>query len=155
MPAPFFLVNLLVFGLVSGASDIPAAATVSPDSLDKLLSDQGTPVLLVFFSTDCTVCFDDLLDMTHFIEKRGLPVRVVGISGDPEVDLRTFVEKYSVRIPIVRDERGRIQRRFKVDIIPYRIILWGGKTLYRDDPYQEFDQRSREAKRFLAALPGT
>ena len=154
MPATFFLVNLLLLGLVSGAPDIQAAVTVPPGSLDRLLADQGIPVLLVFFSTDCTVCFEELLDMASFVEKRGLPVRVIGVSGDPEADLQTFVGKYSVRIPVVRDERGGIQRRFKVDIIPYRIIFNGGKILYRDDPYEEFDHRRREAKRFLVALAG-
>jgi hypothetical protein len=110
------------------------------------------PIVLVFFSTDCPVCYEGLLDMIYFVGRNNLAVRVVGVSGDPAADLRVFKEKYSVRVPVILDERGRLRRRFDIDILPSRIVLRGGKILYRDDPYQGFDERREAAARFLAGL---
>lgn len=121
-------------------------------SLDEALPADGRPVLLVFFSTGCAPCSDDLLEMILFVRRKGLSPAVVGVSGDTEAEIDTFVEKHSLSCPVVRDERGRIRRRFRVDLIPFKIILAGGTEVYRDDRYLAMDERLRRAQRCLIEL---
>ncbi len=123
-----------------------------PHSLDEALPADGRPALLVFFSTGCTPCFDDLLEMNLFVRRHGLGAAVVGISGDTEAEIDKFVEKHSLTCPVVRDERGRIRRRFRVDLLPFKIILAGGTEAYRDDYYLALDERLRRAQRCLIEL---
>jgi len=123
-------------------------------SLEEALPRDGTPALIVFFSAACPSCFDDLLEMVHFVKKNKLPFPVVGISGDPEADLEVFMEKYSVGCSVVRDDRGRLRRRFGVDLVPYKIVLRGDTLLYRDDDYLEFSERRRRAGQCLIDLAG-
>ncbi len=123
-----------------------------PGSLEAVLPADGRPVLLVFFSTGCPVCFDDLLEMARFVRGKGMDLPIFGISGDLEADLEAFIDKYSVRAPIVRDARGRIRRRFKVDLLPYKVVMAGGKVVYKDDYYLPLGERSRRAQRCLIEL---
>jgi len=121
-------------------------------SLDEALPANGRPALLVFFSTGCTPCFDDLLEMALFVRRNALDLAVVGVSGDTEAEITKFVEKHSLTWPVVRDERGRIRRRFKVDFLPYKIVLAGGTEVYRDDYYLVLDERLRRVQRCLIEL---
>ena len=121
-------------------------------SLDEALPANGRPVLLVFFSTGCTLCFDDLLEMTLFVRRHGLDLAVVGVSGDTEAEIDKFIEKHSLSCLVVRDERWRIRRRFRVDLLPFKLVLAGGKEVYRDDDYLPLGERSRRAQRCLIEL---
>ncbi|MCJ7643446.1 MAG: redoxin domain-containing protein [Candidatus Aminicenantes bacterium] len=123
-------------------------------SLEEALPRDGTPALIVFFSASCPSCFDDLLEMIHFVKKNRLPFPVIGISGDPEADLEAFMEKYSVGCSVVRDDRGRLRRRFGVGLVPCKIVLRGDSLLYRDDDYLEFSERRRRAGQCLIDLAG-
>jgi len=133
---------------VSGGQNLPAIAV----SLEEALPADGRPCLLVFFSTDCEVCFDDLLEMNYFVSRHELDVRVIGISGDTASDLERFAAKHSLECPLVRDDRGRIRRRFRVDEVPFKIVLEGGAERYRDDVYRGFDERRRRAEECLLAI---
>jgi hypothetical protein len=146
-PAAAALIGLFLF-----SADVEGPVVVS--SLEEALPRDGTPALLVFFSASCPACFDDLLEMIHFIKKNRLNVRVVGISGDPKGDLEAFMEKHSVGCAVVRDDRGRLRRRFGVDLVPYKIVLRRGAVLYRDDDYLEFSERRRRAGQCLIDLVG-
>jgi thiol-disulfide isomerase/thioredoxin len=130
----------------------PGDGRPAPGSLDKALPADGRPALVVFFSTGCPTCFDDLLEMARFVRRNKLELPIVGVCGDSESDIEEFVEKYSVHGAIVRDERGRIRRKFKVDLLPYKIVLAGEKVLYRDDYYLPLGERSRRAQRCLIEL---
>jgi hypothetical protein len=149
IPAFIVAAALLAFGCFGAG---PGDGRPVQDSLEEALPADGRPALLVFFSTGCPTCFDDLLEMAVFVRRNGLDLAVVGVSGDPEADIEAFVEKYSVRYPVVRDGRARIRRRFKVDLLPYKIVLAGGKVVYRDDDRLPMGERSRRAQRCLIEL---
>ena len=136
--------------LSSGGQELPEVA----GSLEEALPANGRPCLLVFFSTDCEVCFDDLLEMNYFVDQKGLAVRVIGISGDTAADLEKFAGKHSLKCRLVRDDRGRIRRRFRVDDVPFKIVLEEGTERYRDDVYQGFEERRRRAEECLLAIGG-
>ncbi len=150
-PAPALVrwAALLALGSFgAGAGDAPPASV----ALDEALPADGRPALVVFFSTGCPTCFDDLLEMAAFIRTNKLELPIIGVCGDPAPEIGAFVEKYSFHDPIVRDDRRRIRRRFKVDLLPYKIVLAGGKELYRDDYYLPMAERSRRAQRCLIEL---
>ncbi len=132
----------------AGAERSPAVLT----SLEAALPAMGTPALLVFFSAGCPSCFDDLLEMALFVDRERLPVRVIGIGSDSISDLEEFADKYSVKGPIVRDDRGRLRRRFRADLVPYKIILAEGNILYRDDSRLEPGERLKRIKKCLLEL---
>ena len=121
-------------------------------SLEAALPPTGTPVLLVFFSVGCSSCFDDLLEMALFVDRERLPVRVIGIGADPVPDLEEFAAKYAVKSPIVRDARGRLRRRFRADIVPFKIVLAEDAVLYRDDSRLDPGERLRRIKKCLLEL---
>ena len=131
-----------------------AEGPVVMSSLEEALPHDGTPALLVFFSASCPSCFDDLLEMIYFVKKKELSVRIIGISGDTKADLEAFMGKHSVGCSVVRDDRGRLRRRFGVDLVPYKIILSGDSVVYRDNDYLESDERRRRAGRCLIELAG-
>lgn len=140
---------LLALGCIgAGPGDGPPA----PGSLDEALPADGRPALVVFFSTGCPTCFDDLLEMAAFIRRNKMRMPIIGVCGDPASDIDAFVEKYAVHDPIVRDSRGRIRRRLKVDLLPYKIVMAGGKELYRDDYFLPLAERSRRAQKCLIEL---
>ncbi len=149
IPSFFGLAALLVFG---GLGAGPGDGRPVQGSLEEALPADGRPALLVFFSTNCPACFDDLLEMGAFVRRNRMDLPIVGVCGDPEADIEAFVEKYSVRHPVVRDGRARIRRRLKVDLLPYKIVLAGGKEVYRDDYIVPLGERSRRAQRCLIEL---
>ena len=121
-------------------------------SLEAALPPTGSPALLVFFSVGCPSCFDDLLEMAMFVDRERLPVRVIGISSDSASDLEEFAAKYSLKGPVVRDGRGRLRRRFKADIVPYKIVLAEDRVFYRDDSRLQPGERLRRIKKCLLEL---
>lgn len=131
-----------------------AEGPVVMSSLEEALPHDGTPALLVFFSASCPSCFDDLLEMIYFVKKKELSVRIIGISGETKADLEAFMGKHSIGCSVVRDDRGRLRRRFGVDLVPYKIILLGDSVVYRDNDYLESDERRRRAGRCLIELAG-
>lgn len=141
--------SLRIFRFTMAAED-----PVVLSSLAEALPREGTPVLLVFFSASCPSCYDDLLEMIHFVKKNGLAVRVVGISGDSKADLEAFMGKHSVGCSVVRDERGKLRRSFRVDLVPYKIVLQGDTVVYRDNDYLESSERRRKAGQCLIDLAG-
>ena len=138
--------------LLSGLGPGPGDRRPLQGSLEAVLPDDGRPALIVFFSTGCPACFDDLLETVRFVREKGLGLTIVGVCGGPEAEIESFIEKYSVRVPIVRDGRGRIRRRFRVDLLPYKVVLAGGKEVYKDDYYLPLDERSRRVRRCLIGL---
>ena len=149
IPALVGCTVLLVFG---GFGAGPGDGRPVQGSLEEALPADGRPALLVFFSTNCPACFDDLLEMAAFVRRNRIDLPIVGVCGDPEADIEAFIEKYSLRHPVVRDGRARIRRRLKVDLLPCKIVLAGGKEVYRDDYHLPLGERSRRAQRCLMEL---
>ncbi len=89
--------------------------------------------LLVFFSTECPVCYDGLFESRLLVEKGGWPVRVVGVASGPADDLRSFLEKFGWTLPVVHDRRKSLARRFGVDVVPDWVLVVGGEPVCRND----------------------
>lgn len=121
-------------------------------TLEEATGMAGGPVLLVFFSTECPSCYDDLFEARHLVEKGGFAVAVIGVFSGPKDTLRTFLEKFAWTWPVVLDRRKTLFRKFGVDMVPYKALLSGGKAIYRDDPYKDFNRRREELEKCLRKI---
>jgi hypothetical protein len=121
-------------------------------SLAEAVPDAGAPVLLVFFSIECAVCYEELFEGRYLVDKGGWPVPVVGVTLALRDDLEAFLEKHAWTAPVVLDRRKALFRRFKVGGVPCTILVAGGETLYRDDPYLGADVRRKELRQCLTRL---
>ena len=110
------------------------------------------PLLLLFFSLDCHVCWEELFEMRHFVENNHIPVDLVGISAGREDELRAFLKKYAFFYPVVSDRARALYRRFRVRLEPFRVILDGERVLYLDDTAADFFLRRDQAKRCLLEM---
>jgi peroxiredoxin len=121
-------------------------------SLEEAVADSERPVLLVFFSLACHVCWDELFEMKEFIEKSNIPVELIGIAREAPEELRAFAARYSFGHPVVQDRNKKLYRRFKVKLEPYRVILEKKRVIYEDDCDLNFFVRRERAKRCLLAI---
>ncbi|HVP89744.1 MAG TPA: redoxin domain-containing protein [Terriglobales bacterium] len=120
---------------VAGTASWPAGIEVR---LCRTLEEAAPPgagaALLVFFSTECPVCYDGLFESRRLVEKGGWPVRVVGVASGPADSVRSFLEKFGWTQPVVHDRRRSLARRFRVDFVPDWVLLVGGEPVCRSDP---------------------
>jgi hypothetical protein len=117
--------------------------------LDEAAPPGTGPVLIVFFSADCSVCYDDLFEARYLVDKGRWPVAVVGVSAGPREELTRFLEKHAWTLPVILDRRKELARRLRVDAIPFKALLLGSETIYRDDPYIGLEDRRKELQRCL------
>lgn len=121
-------------------------------SLEEAIGNSSQPVVLIFFSLACYVCWDELFEMKEFIEKFSLPVLLVGVSTDESEELKAFAARYSFQYPIVRDEEKKLYREYQVRLEPDRLILVRNQAVYRDDSLLDYSLRREKAKNFLFGL---
>ena len=121
-------------------------------TLEEALPGPGWPVVLVFFSASCPVCWDDLFEMKTMVEENNFPVKLVGVSADRPEDLETFLRKYSFSDPVVSDRRREIHRRFQVQAAPFKLLLRDNNVLYRDDILQNPKTQRERLKRCLLEM---
>lgn len=150
---PFILALLLAAAAGGAAGTLPGPVeTRICASLAEAAGPAPGPVLLVFFGTDCRICFDDLFESRYLVERRGLEVAVVGVYCGLRDELRTFLEKYRWDLPVVLDRRKVLFRRFDVDAVPFKAMLVGTEAVYRDDPRRDLAGRREELERCLTRL---
>jgi len=150
---------VLIVLLMGGLMGLSEAATLTKDetvkifsSLEEAIPCPERPLLLVFFSLGCHPCWDELFEMRYFLEKNSIPVDLVGISREPEEELRPFLGKYAFFYPVVSDRRKTLFRKFKVRLEPFCVILDQGSVLYEDDTNQDLFARRDEVKRCLVEI---
>lgn len=143
-----------VSSLAQGRTSDTAGGLQVYRALTDVALDPGRPLVLVFFSAACPVCFDDLFEVRYFVEKNGLEAEVVGVSRDPESVLLTFLEKYAYRRPVVRDAGKKLFRAHKVDLEPYVVILDNGRVVFKDNGLLDFKSRREEREKWLMRNAG-
>lgn len=121
-------------------------------SLAEAVGNPNRPVLLLFFSLDCHICWEDLIEMKYFIEKNSIPIEFVGISKDGPDELGEFLEKYSFFYPVVCDRRNDLFRRFKVKLEPFLLIIRRDVILYEDNACEDFFTRRERVRRWLLEM---
>ena len=143
-----------VLGILAAGPGLLAARAVPAEvricrSLEEAVPAGRGPVLLVFFSTGCPSCYDDLFEARHVVERGGWPVAVIGVYAGPEDELRSFLEKYAWTRPVVLDRRKTLFREHRVEAVPFKVLLVAGRTAYRDDPRAVYGDRMEVLRKWL------
>lgn len=142
------------FALLALTAALAAASGEGADiricrTLEEAVPAGTSVVLLVFFSTDCPVCYDGLFESRYTVDKGRWPVAVVGVYTGPAEDLRSFLEKYVWSLPVVLDRRRLLARKFHVDMVPDRVLVVAGELFFRDDQRADTNRRREDLERCL------
>jgi hypothetical protein len=148
---PIFTAAALFAAGLTGSAVDPVDVRICA-SLDEAAPPGSGPVLLVFFSIECPVCYEELFEARYFIDKGRWPVAVVGVSIALRDDLQAFLEKHAWTSPVVLDRRKTLFRKFKVEAVPFKVLWLGTEAVYRDDPYLGPDARREELTKCLTRL---
>lgn len=146
-----FVLQVVMAFLVAEA--FPARQNTSIYSeLEELSSQQSSLIILVFFTTECPACFEPLFEVRRLVEKNGWPVTVAGVTNSSREILEDFIKKNGWSWPVIMDRKKILFKKFKVDLVPYRVVLSGGRIVYLDDYYKDIHVRNEEFNRCLSLL---
>lgn len=108
----------------------PQAPAVEFDLLDgsrtSLAVLRGRPVLLVFWSTTCPPCLDEIPDLVRLhdsLSPRGLALIAVAMPYDPPVVVRDFARERLLPYAIAIDVPGRAAQALGVASIPSAVLV--------------------------------
>jgi peroxiredoxin Q/BCP len=100
--------------MINEGDKAPAITVTASDGSKVNLASPGEPLVLYFYPKDDTSgCTREAQDFTALAaEYRKAGVKVVGVSRDPMKSHEKFIGKYSLAVPLVSDEDGRISEAF-------------------------------------------
>ena len=100
--------------MISEGDKVPAISTTASDGSRVDLAAAGQPLVLYFYPKDdtsgCTREAQDFTALASEFKKAG--VKIAGVSRDPMKSHEKFIGKYSLAVPLVSDEDGRISNAF-------------------------------------------
>jgi peroxiredoxin Q/BCP len=100
--------------MISEGDKAPAISVTASDGSGLNLAAPGQPLVLYFYPKDdtpgCTREAQDFTALAGDFRKAG--VNVIGVSRDPMKSHEKFIGKYSLDVPLVSDEDGRISDAF-------------------------------------------
>jgi thioredoxin-dependent peroxiredoxin len=100
--------------MIGEGDKAPALTVTATDGTSIDLSAPGRPLVLYFYPKDdtsgCTREAQDFTALAPQFEKAG--VKVTGVSRDPMKSHEKFIGKYTLAVPLVSDEDGRISDAF-------------------------------------------
>ena len=100
--------------MIQEGDKAPAITVTGTDGSSTNLAAPDRPLVLYFYPKDdtsgCTREAQDFTALAPEFEKAG--VKVIGVSRDPMRSHEKFIGKYSLAVPLVSDEAGRISDAF-------------------------------------------
>lgn len=88
-----------------------------------LSSLRGHPVVLNFWSESCQPCLSEVPYLQR-VHANSASFTLLGIDqADPNVDIRTFGERYHVTYPLLFDANGTVNQRYNVTAIPFTFFI--------------------------------
>lgn len=100
--------------MIGEGDQAPAMNVTASDGSSVNLGAPGESLVLYFYPKDDTSgCTREAQDFTALAQEfRKSGIKVVGISRDPMKSHEKFIGKYSLDVPLVSDEDGRISNAF-------------------------------------------
>jgi peroxiredoxin Q/BCP len=100
--------------MVKEGDKAPNIQVTASDGSKVNLASPGQPLVVYFYPKDDTSgCTREAQDFTALAaDYRKAGVKVVGVSRDPMKSHEKFIGKYSLDVPLVSDEDGRISEAF-------------------------------------------
>jgi thioredoxin-dependent peroxiredoxin len=100
--------------MINEGDKAPSITVTATDGSSVNLASPGQPLVLYFYPKDdtsgCTREAQDFTALAADYAKAG--VKVIGVSRDPMKSHEKFIGKYSLAVPLVSDEDGRISEAF-------------------------------------------
>ena len=100
--------------MISEGEKAPTITVRASDGTSTDLASPSQPLVLYFYPKDdtsgCTREAQDFTALAGDFRKEGL--KVLGVSRDPMKSHEKFIGKYSLAVPLVSDEDGRISDAF-------------------------------------------
>jgi len=121
-------------------------------SLEEAAGGSLRPAVLVFFSLDCPVCWEELFEVRYVVEKNSIPIAFIGISADSREDLEPFLAKHGFFYPVVSDQGRELFRKFRVRLEPFVVVLDGDRVIYQDNTAETMDVRREKRNRCLLEI---
>ncbi|MGK5739357.1 redoxin domain-containing protein [Micromonospora sp. URMC 103] len=121
----------------SGAPGAPAVTGTLTDGTRVAFADlwAARPVVLVFFSSWCTVCQQRQDALSELARTHRDSVAFVGVATeDTADDLQRYLRDHRVEYPVVVDDDGAIWRSYAVREPPAVVIVAKGGALLRGWP---------------------
>ncbi|WNM38420.1 TlpA disulfide reductase family protein [Micromonospora halotolerans] len=133
-PAP---ADLALRPAPSGAPGAPAVTGAltdgSPVALAELWAER--PVVLVFFTSWCTLCADRQAALSELARRHSDEVVLVGVATeDKPEDVQRYLREHRVGYPVVLDADGTIWRSYAVREPPAVVVVAKGGALLRGWP---------------------
>ncbi|MEU2639335.1 TlpA disulfide reductase family protein, partial [Micromonospora fulviviridis] len=121
----------------SGAPGAPAVTSALTDGSPVALADlwADRPVVLVFFTSWCTLCADRQAALGELARRHRDEVVFVGVATEdrPE-DVQRYLREHRVEYPVALDADGGIWRSYAVREPPAVVVIAKGGTLLRGWP---------------------
>ncbi|HAR36515.1 MAG TPA: hypothetical protein DCR87_06400 [Acidobacteria bacterium] len=122
-------------------------------SLEEIPGYRQRPLVLVFISLTCHVCWEELFEVKDYIEKMNLPAIPVGVSAESREELENFIRRYSFSYPVIEDKNKTLFRRFRVRLEPLVVVLDSrGEVFHVDEPVLDFQARRELTKKKILEL---
>jgi cytochrome c biogenesis protein CcmG/thiol:disulfide interchange protein DsbE len=149
---PSLFIAVLVVGLIR--TETPRARQGSPAPSftlplvggGTLSSDElkGSPVVINFWASWCVPCQEEAPDLEATWRKyRSQGVRVVGVDyEDIQADAQSFVARYHVTYPSVRDVDGQLATKFGVRGVPETFFVDGDFRFFSIGQGKQMDARA-------------
>ena len=100
--------------MISEGDKAPAITVTASDGGRVDLASPGQPLVLYFYPKDdtsgCTLEAQNFTQLAPDFKAAG--VKVIGVSRDPMKSHEKFIGKYSLTVPLVSDEDGRVSDAF-------------------------------------------
>ncbi len=149
------MVLILFFRLVSNPARGQSLQGGIFNSLEEIAGYGQRPLVLVFISLTCHICWEELFEMKDFVDRLALPVTLVGVSVENREQLTQFVRRYSFNYPIIEDRNKTLFRRFRVRLEPFVVVLdANGQVFHLDDQSRDFETRRDLNKKKILELAG-
>ncbi|MGH9847931.1 MAG: peroxiredoxin family protein, partial [Blastocatellia bacterium] len=93
--------------------------------------EQGKPVLLVFFETDCPTCRLAIPYLNRLAQALGAKAEIVGISQDGEASTRELAEQAPIKFTVVLDRDLSVSRQYDPQAVPTLFLIDAGGKIAR------------------------
>jgi len=151
------LAALLIFILLSRPPLFPGDEKPFRSSIynriEEIAGYKERPLVLVFISLACHVCWEELFEMKDFVDGMSLPVTLVGVATESRERLEQFVRRYAFSYPLIEDQNKTLFRQFRVRLEPFVVVLDStGEVFHLDDPALDFQTRRELNKKKILEL---
>ena len=125
-----------------GAPDFALPPAVSGDNV-RLSEYHGQPVMLLFWSSRCSVCAAQLAALERLYDtyhSSGLVVLAVSVDDDAEQAAR-YARAHPARFPLLLDQAKEVGRAYQIDRLPTTVLIdRSGVVRYLNDDYRANDR---------------